>query len=169
MAVYLAQVQRKPINRVELHLLAVHYKRDDLWAKLAATEVVPIVSELIKLPDDALALATLSETKRLVNIVDAVTVLPSILHNLSLRVMKSITKEQEIKEWRESLEYQSSELSDRAAELAIRKKKLDKREQTILLRETYITKENVRLKEEQEALKNAWVALNLERIAMEKQ
>lgn len=169
---YLAQIQRKPINRVELHLLALHYQRDDLWAKLGKVEVIPVSADSTKLPDDSLCLATFSESKRLINIVDVTSSLPAILHNLSLRIIKSLGKEREIKdhieEMKKSLEYQSRELSDRAAKLNVRRDSLKEREQAILLRETYLSKENVILRKGQEALKRSWAALNLERQAMEK-
>lgn len=188
MPLYLAQVQRKPLSRrVELHLLAIHYKKDDLWTKLAETEVIAISPDSTKLADDVLALVTLSAERRLINITDAASNLPLILHNLSLRLLKLSTKEQEIKEWKESLVYQSSVLSDRALELDKRSERinldvLNHRAVEIQEREEELNKQALNiaqsvnklkewqkeLNQEHSALQRAWQALNLEREAMEK-
>ncbi len=51
--IYLAQIQRKPVNRVELHLLAVQDKRE-LWIRLTEINIVKIHSDLTDIADNSL-------------------------------------------------------------------------------------------------------------------
>lgn len=135
------------LRRIELHLLGVQFKRDQLWSKLAGIESVSIKPEETNLADDTLVFANFSESKHVINIADAVNDLPIILHNLSLRLFKLISKEKEFEKWKDSLAYQSSVLSERAEAIELREKQLDERETIIKLREVYLTKENAILDE----------------------
>lgn len=113
---YLALVQRLPLKAPQLQLLAVERKYK-LWQRLDNLETITIGQEATKLANNKLALVKLTATREVIEVIDGAIALPQILHNLSLQLYKLLEQTKEIKEWRESLEYQSIELNKRAATL----------------------------------------------------
>lgn len=114
---YLVNIQRPLLAQtIELRLLAVERKYG-LWSAIASPESITVPVDKTSLGNNKLALVEISAAREVIRITDAVLVLPSILHNLSLRVFKLLKQDQEIREWRESLEYQSVELNNRACAL----------------------------------------------------
>ncbi len=89
---YLAQLQRKPIRKLELRLLAVQINRE-LWIKLAGIRTVTIKSGLTPLADDSLVLVKFNEARQVTQIIDGVSEIPLILHKLSLQLLKLLAKE----------------------------------------------------------------------------
>lgn len=120
---YLALVQRPPLKRVELQLLAVE-RKFGLWQQLAKSESITIPPDFTKLANNKLAIVKLTPTREVVGVTDGAIVLPQILHNLSLQLFKFLEQAKEIKEWRESLEFQSIELNNRAAVLDAKEESL---------------------------------------------
>lgn len=149
--IYLAQVQRKPLNRIELHLLAIQNK-GNLWMKLAENEILRIHADLTNLADDSLVILEVNVARQVTKVTDAVSVIPLTLHNLSLQLSKLIAKKTQLEEWHDSLVYQSVELA-RRAEL------LETREESVQVREAYLSIENSKLTEKLTALEKTKKAL----------
>lgn len=134
---YLVLVQRPPLKSPQLQLLAVE-RKDKLWQQLEKSEVITIGQEVTKLANNKLALALLTPTREVIEITDGAIALPQILHNLSLQLYKLLEQTKEIKEWRESLEYQSIELNNRACALDVREESL-KLEQDLFKQDNLLT------------------------------
>lgn len=149
--IYLAQIQRRPVNRVELHLLALQDKRK-LWITLTESNIVKIRPDLTDIADNSLVIVNISTASRVTEVTDGVSAIPLILQELSLQLLTLLAKQPKLEEWHDSLVYQSAELAKRA-EL------LEAREEEIQVRETYLSVENSKLRKKLTALEKTKKAL----------
>lgn len=128
---YLALVQRPPLKLPQLQLLAVERKYK-LWQQLDSTETITIGLDATKLANNKLALAELTPTREVIKITDGAVALPQILHRLSVQVFKLLKLEKEIDDWKDSLQYQSAQLNDRACALDVREELVKVQEELYL-------------------------------------
>ncbi len=156
---YLAQIQRRPVRKIELVLLALQ-NNQGYWIKLSQIRVADVNPELTDLPDESLVLVNFNQKRDVTKITDAVQMLPTLLHSLSVRLVALEKKEPEFIEWHESLTFQSAELAKRAENIAVR-------EETCQVRETYLTVENAKLETLKKALGESWERVRLEQKRLE--
>lgn len=149
---YLAQIQRRPVRKIELVLLALQ-NNQGYWIKLSQIRVADVNPELTDLPDESLVLVNFNRKRDVTKITDAVQMLPTLLHSLSVRLVALEKKEPDFIEWHESLTFQSAELAKRAENIAVR--------------ETYLTVENAKLETLKKALGESWEQVRLEQKRLE--
>lgn len=142
---YLARVIKKSQlfgNRADLKLLACR-RTGQNWAVLTNDETLR-VGEASDFESGALVEVDLSVQKQVLGIREATPLILNILRSSSKLEEKAKNKEKEIEEWRQSLTYQSQELSCRAQEL---EQGLDRAQK--------LGQENERLKQELEQQRQA--------------
>lgn len=149
------------MNRVELHLLAVQ-KKHELWMKLTLNKIVKVRSDLTDIADDSLVIVEINAASQVTKITDGVSVLPLILHNLSLRLFKLLAKKPELEEWHDSLVYQSAELAKRAELLEAREEEIQVRETYLIIENSKLTKKLIALEKTKKALGEAWEQVRFE-------
>lgn len=172
---YLAQVEieRRAFKRViNLRLLSMQ-QANHLWVKVEGTELISINIKQLSNIQSNVVLAKLNMRREILELQDALPMLPKILHNLSKQSESILKGKGDVDLWKKSLEFQAAELSNR-------RDALEGKEEIIHLKEVYLTKENVKLKHNLAGLKrfkekldqavitlqSAWERIRLERIRL---
>lgn len=126
---YLAQVDKQRLSRGRLHL--VMQRKDETWVTVLPMESIPLPSDYHHLTEGLLVLLDLDEKGGAKNITPALTDLIRILQDSSLRLLKYKKQEEEMRIWRESLEFQAAQLFARAEDF-------ERREELLKLREIQV-------------------------------
>lgn len=129
MQAYLAQVDKQRLSRGRLHL--VMQRQNETWVSIHPMESVALPSDYHHLTEGLLVLLDLDDKRQAKNITPALTDLVRILQDNSLRLLKYKKQEEEMRIWRESLEFQAAQLFARAEDF-------DRREELLKFRETQI-------------------------------
>ncbi len=128
---YLAEVQKQKSGfissaKAELKLLA-YQRADQSWNPVQGEEVIS-AEGVSNLNAGALVLAELNANRQVQRVQEAGRPLVSILQNFSRQLEKFKSMEEEIAEWKESLNYQSQELNSRQLAMEARLEQLQKME-----------------------------------------
>ena len=126
---YLAQVDKQRLSRGRLHL--VMQRKDETWVTILPMEPIPLPSDYHHLTEGLLVFLDLDEKRQAKNVTPALTDLVRILQDISLRLLKYKKQEDEMRIWRESLEFQ-------AAQLFARSEDFERREELLKLREVQV-------------------------------
>lgn len=179
---YLAEVQKQKTGfigaaKAEIKLLAFQ-RADQSWNPVQGEEAVP-AEEANNLNAGALVLADLNANRQVQRIQEAGRPLVSILQNFSRLLEKSKNQEAEIEQWKESLKYQSEEISRRQLEMEAQLEQLEQvesnsRQLTVQQQEIERGREKVErlraeLEQKQTELERAWEHLRGEQRRLEEQ
>lgn len=128
---YLAEVQKQKTFigtlKTEIKLLAFQ-RTDQSWNPVQTEEVIP-TEEGSNFNAGALVLADLNANRQIQRVQEAGRPLVSILQSFSRQLEKSKGQEDEIEQWKESLRFQSEEMSRRQMEMEARLEHLEQIEQ----------------------------------------
>lgn len=128
---YLAEVQKQKTFigtlKTEIKLLAFQ-RTDQSWNPVQTEEVIP-AEEGSNFNAGALVLADLNANRQVQRVQEAGRPLVSILQTFSRQLEKSKGQEDEIEQWKESLRFQSEEMSRRQMEMEARLEQLEQIEQ----------------------------------------
>lgn len=123
---YLAQVDKQRLSRGRLHLVMKRHIRGT-WTSILPMETIPLPSDYHHLNEGLLVLLDL-DARQAKNITPALTDLIRILQDMSFRMLQYQKQEEDIKLWRESLEFQATQLFARTEDFERREELLKFRE-----------------------------------------
>lgn len=178
---YLAEVQKKSgllgAAKAELRLLACQ-RGEDRWQTLANEQVIPI-DKAGDYGHGMLVLADVGNNNQIQRIQDAIRPILAVFQNYSRSQDKLKEKDEEVENWRQSLTFQSQELSRRQMEMEAQLEEVQQieeqmsnleqqRQEAMTLRE-----EAIRLREElnqkNQEVEAAWAQIRQEKAALESQ
>ena len=177
---YLAEVQKQRggllsgAGKSELKLLACQ-RNDQNWSPVP--DEVIVADEASKLNDGALVLVELSPNRQVQRIQEAGRPLVNILQNFSRQVEKFKLKEEEIDQWKQSLNLQVQELNRREMEMESRwdevqklehdSKRIDTQQQLINTSRTEIERLRAEVERNRQDLEGAWEHFRVEQRCLE--
>ncbi len=128
---YLAEVQKQKTfigtPKTEIKLLAFQ-RADSSWNPVQPEEVIP-AEEANNFNAGALVLADLNANRQVQRVQEAGRPLVSMLQTFSRHLEKAKSQEDEIEQWKESLRFQSEEMSRRHMEMEARLEQLEQIEE----------------------------------------
>jgi chromosome segregation ATPase len=177
---YLAEVQKQKgsllggAGKSELKLIACQ-RNDQNWSPVPDEMIA--ADEASKLNDGALVLVELSPNRQVQRIQDAGRPLVNILQNFSRQVERFKLKEEEIDQWRQSLNLQIQELNRREMEMESRwdevqrlehdSKRIDTQQQLVNTSRTEIERLQAEVESNRQELESAWENLRVEQRCLE--
>lgn len=177
---YLAEVQKQKGGllsgggKSELKLIACQ-RSDQNWSPVPDEMIV--ADEASKLNDGALVLVDLSPNRQVQRIQDAGRPLVNILQNFSRQVEKFKLKEEEIDQWKQSLNLQIQELNRREMEMESRwdevqrlendSKRIDTQQHLINTSRTEVERLRAEVERNRRDLEGAWEHLRVEQRCLE--
>nr|WP_174783562.1 pilus motility taxis protein HmpF [Dolichospermum sp. UHCC 0259] len=177
---YLAEVQKQKgsllggAGKSELKLIACQ-RNDQNWSPVPDEMIA--ADEASKLNDGALVLVDLSPNRQVQRIQDAGRPLVNILQNFSRQVEKFKLKEEEIDQWKQSLNLQIQELNRREMEMESRwdevqklendSKRIDTQQHLINTSRTEVERLRAEVERNRRDLEGAWEHLRVEQRCLE--
>jgi chromosome segregation ATPase len=177
---YLAEVQKQKgsllggAGKSELKLIACQ-RNDQNWSPVPDEMIA--ADEASKLNDGALVLVELSPNRQVQRIQDAGRPLVNILQNFSRQVEKFKLKEEEIDQWKQSLNLQIQELNRREMEMESRwdevqklehdSKRIDTQQNLINTSRAEVERLRAEVERNRQNLEGAWEHLRVEQRCLE--
>lgn len=131
MTTYLAQIDKRGMALKSRLQLLMQRKSELQWISVLPVSFVMLPAQHQTMHEGMLAIAEVDEKKTVVRLTPAIPPLVGILQDLSLRLLQANKQEDNIKLWRESLEFQAANLFARGEDMDRREELLRHREKQV--------------------------------------